>query len=159
MVLPQSNNTSSITPLNNCWWFEEEPTEHNKIQDNYAEDDNNLYDDFLAGGLLDNNDSTEHPNHDVASSIIPINDPDSPIYVVKDALVEGLGTIFPPYRSTIIDCIQSVFKIDAPTEWQILLVQALVFPKNAINHRLCVFFRPVTVRVYLSNVPPPCAAT
>ena len=64
--------------------------EHNEIQDNYAEDDNDLYDDFLAGELLEDNHSTEHPNHDVASSIIPVNDPESPTYVVNDALVEGL---------------------------------------------------------------------
>ena len=98
---PPSNNASSITPSNDCRWFEDEAIEHNELHDNYAEDENDLYDDFLAGELLDDHHSTEHPNHDVASSIIPINDPASPIYVVKDALVEGLGTIFPPYRSII----------------------------------------------------------
>ena len=133
---PPSNNTSSTPPLNNRRWFEEEAIEHNEIQDNYAEDDNDLYDDFLAGELLEDNHSTEHPNHDVATSIIAVNDPESPSYVVNDALVEGLGNIFPPYRNIIIDCVQSVFRIESPTEWQILLIQALVFPKNAANHRI-----------------------
>ena len=74
-----------------------------------------IFDDFLAGELLDDYHTTEHLNHGVASSIIPVYNSASPIYVVKDALVEGLGTIIPPYCSIIIDCIQSVFKIDAPT--------------------------------------------
>ena len=76
--------------MNERRWFKDEAIEHNELQDNYTEDDNDLYDDFLAGELLDDN---------TTDSIVPVYDPplSSPV-VVTDSLVEGLGSIFPPYR-------------------------------------------------------------
>ena len=49
---------------------------------------------------------------------------------------EGLGTIFPPYRDIINECLLSVFNIDKPKDWQILLIQALVFSDKASNRRV-----------------------
>ena len=62
-------------------------------------------------------------------------------------------------ESIIIDCIQSDFKIDAPIELQIFLVQALVFLKNGINRHICAFIKLEMVRVYQYNVLTPCNVT
>lgn len=133
--------------MNEHRWFEDEAIELNELQDNYTEDDNDLYVDFLAGELLDDH---------TTDSIVPVYKPPLSIpVVVTDSLVEGLGSIFPSYRRIIIDCIQPVFNIDAPTECQILLVQVLVFLKNGINHRIMCICQTGDDK----SLPIQCAAT
>ena len=132
ITTPPYNNGSSITPSNGRQWFEEEAIEHNGSVDDYTKDDNDLYTDFLAGELQDENINLDTPNTCNPSSIIPSYS----IASITDALIEGLGTSFPPYPAIIIDCIQLIFKIDSPTEWKTLLVRSLIFPRNAANHRI-----------------------
>ena len=52
---------------------------------------------------------------------------------------EGLGTIHPPYGCIITDCITNVFRISTPKDWQLLLIQAIVFNENSNKLRaLCI---------------------
>ena len=44
---------------------------------------------------------------------------------------ECLGSIYPPYGSIITDCIANVFGITTPKDWQLLLIQSIVFNTNA----------------------------
>ena len=76
----------------------------------------------MASELLENDwlspDSNPNPNK-------------TPIFSTVVANTEGLGTIVSPYRAIINDYIQSVFNIDSPKEWQILLIKSLVFSDYA----------------------------
>ena len=91
ITTPPYNNGSSITPLNDHRQFEEDVIEHNTSVDYYTENDNNLYDDFLAGELLDENISLDTPSACPPSSIIPIES----VASITDTLIEELGTTFP----------------------------------------------------------------
>ena len=93
ITTPPYNNGSSITPSNDRRWFEEEAIEHNESVDDYAEDDNDLYDDFLAlaGELLDENIALDTPNTYLPLIIIPSNS----VASITDTLIEELGTTFP----------------------------------------------------------------
>ena len=52
---------------------------------------------------------------------------------------EGLGSIHQPYGSIITDCITNVFGITTPKDWQLLLIQSIVFNTNANKLRaLCI---------------------
>ena len=52
---------------------------------------------------------------------------------------EGLGSLHPPFAKIITNCINDVFNIPSPKDWQLLLIQAIVFNKNSNNLRaLCI---------------------
>lgn len=119
------DNTTSTPPPDTLRWFEEEAICHDdELSNHYQEDEDDLYNDFLAKeelGTAENYVVTNVENT-TDTTIVPV------LYTVTDALTEGFGSIFPSYREIIIECIQSVFKIDTPTDWQVLLIQSLVFP-------------------------------
>ena len=108
-------------------WFEEEcGIDHDDTPEDYEETETDLYNDFLASGLMD----------DVVPPDRNVNHVDTPLASTVVDNTEGLGTIFPPYRAIINECLLSVFNIDKPKDWQILLIQALVFSDHASNHRV-----------------------
>ena len=113
--LPPTTHTNNDTDTtfssstNAIRWFEEEATCHKELSDNYEEDDEDLYNDFLAGEELDTV-VTSNPSNISDNNIVPI------LHTVTDALIEGFKSIFPSYREIIIKCIQSVFNIDFPTD-------------------------------------------
>ena len=115
------DNDTTFSSTNAIRWYEEEAICDDKLSDNYEEDEEDLYNDFLAGEELDTVE-TSNASNSCDNNTMPT------LHTVTDSLIEGFGSIFPPYREIIIECIQSVFKIDSPTDWQILLIQSLVFP-------------------------------
>ena len=115
------DNDTTFSSTNAIRWYEEEAICDDELSDNYEEDEEDLYNDFLAGEELDTVE-TSNASNSCDNNTMPT------LHTVTDSLIEGFGSIFPPYREIIIECIQSVFKIDSPTDWQILLIQSLVFP-------------------------------
>ena len=108
-------------------WFEEEcGVDHDDTPDDYEESESDLYNEYLASELLDDDGPADH-------STDPVETPHVSTSVDN---TEGLGTIFPPYRDIINECLLSVFNIDKPKDWQILLIQALVFSDKASNRRV-----------------------
>ena len=61
---------------------------------------------------------------------------DTPLASTVVDNTEGLGTISHPYRAIINECLLSVFNIETPKDWQILLIQSLVFSDHASNPRV-----------------------
>ena len=52
---------------------------------------------------------------------------------------EGLGSLHSRYGIIISDCIKNVFGINKPKDWQLLLIQAMVFANNANSIRaICI---------------------
>ena len=94
---------------------------NDESSDESEQEEERDYNDCIGGEEVETGD-TSNASIDCAGNTMPF------VTAVTDSLLEGFGTIFPPYRAIIVECIQSVFKIDAPTDWQILLIQSLVFP-------------------------------
>ena len=51
-------------------------------------------------------------------------------YTTTDGTFEGLSSLKKQYNVIILDCIKTVFGISKPKEWQLLLIQAIVFAHN-----------------------------
>ena len=52
---------------------------------------------------------------------------------------EVLGSIHPPYGSIIADCITNIIGITNPKDWQLLLIQSVLFNTNTNKLRaLCI---------------------
>jgi len=68
---------------------------------------------------------------------------------------EGLGSLHPPYGSIIKNCITHVFHTSTPKNWQLLLIQAIVFNKNTNKLRALYIRRTADGKSF----PIQCAAT
>ena len=83
-----------------------------QLPDDYQDNDDGLYDNFIAEEELDREDNYVAPNQsEYNTNIATVS------YSVTDTLTEGFGSVFPSYCEIIIKCVQLVFKIDSPTEW------------------------------------------
>ena len=115
----------------NCRWIDE-------MADNGSEDDEDDDDDeriiwYEGDGVEDEGEE----GGDASDSDICNDGSDSEGLctdrpsINTNSMSEGLGSLHPPYGSIITNCITDVFHISTPKDWQLRLIQVVVFNKNA----------------------------
>ena len=85
-----------------------------------------------------NNNSGEGGTYLVPDTVPTIASTGSNRDAERNTIYKGIPQCFPPYTSVIKDVMRTVFGINEPKEWQLRLVQALVFSTKQSLRFACI---------------------